>query len=301
MNFYGMKLNTKNFDRIDAAISEIKVLVHNRAQIEFKYLLQREIQTIVDEIVLGLHENEKITSVYDAAIGLLNTKIAVAIAKGFNTEYNLSVALNVFSYNKEVYIQAATYSNCLFEAMLNIKGVRTENLSVIEGLDPDVRMARVELWENIIRQYKDHSCMIVKIFPLNNPFGRPDYESLKFDTPAARLSVLARHKATNHYLSMYAGGGDIPPAKLMEYMDQALSKLASPEAKELIEGYERDLLQILPVITKDIVMTNLEENAPAKSQVDKLIYKDSEEIISDDELDNGPESDEDTSSITTLD
>lgn len=271
MNFYGFKIDTKNFDRIDQAIADMKVAIREKAQKQYTQLLSEEIETYTDEVIMGMHDNEKIESIYESAMALLNKKIAVAIAKGFDTQYNFSVAINIFSYNKEVYIQAATYNRGLFEAMKTIKSVRIEDLTVDEATEQQIREKRYSLWENIVKQYQDHSCMIVKMFPLNNPFDKPEFDKMKFNTPIHRAEIHARHRLINQYLSMYAGGGDIPPQKLMDYLDQAYLKAAGPEAKEPIENYKSNLLQFLPVINKEIVMTKLNSESPVKTQIDDIL------------------------------
>lgn len=266
MNFYGVKLNTTNFNMVDKIVGKIKAAIRSKAQKLYRELLAYEIETLVDEVVLGVHNETQMGPIFDEAVKLLNTKIAVAISKGYDTQYNFSVALNLFSYDKKVYIQAATTQRALFDAILELKDV--SDLTVDDMLESDIRAQRVELWESIIKEYKNHSCMIVKAFPLNNPFDKPAFSDLKFRTPIVRAEILARQRLTNNYLTMYAGGGEIPPSKLMEYIEQAQMKIIEPESKEILEQYQSNLLRVLPVISEEIVMIDhqAEINSDSKKE-----------------------------------
>lgn len=269
MNFYGFKLNTRNLDGAEKVIDQIKCLIHDHAQKTYRELLAHEIQILTDECVLGLHDNDKINCIYDAATELLQKKIAVAITKGLDTEYNFSVAANVFTYNKDIYIQLATYNYFFYQTVLDIKDIA--DLSIHNAVEQQEKAKRVKLWEEIVDKYKDHSCFIVKIFPLDEPFIKPDFKDLKFDTPIQRADVLARHRVMNQYLSFYAGGGNIQPEKLMEYYEQAFMKLDTPEGGELREQYKNDLLRFLPVIEEKIVMTKMTDEAPINKQLKDLL------------------------------
>lgn len=278
IDFYGFSLNTTNISAVDDIISKMKTAVYEKAQKLYKELLEREITILVDEIVLGMHDDIKIKSVYEAAIELLNKKIAVTIAKGYDTEYNFSMAFNIFTYKKNVYIQVATYNKPLFQAVLDTPGVVVSDLSVDDMTESKTREYRLDLWNNIIDKYKDHSCMIVKVFPLNSAFAKPNIKDMKFAAPIERAEQIARYKISNHYLKLYAGGGDIPPYKLMEYMDQAFLKLTTSEAKVLIDNAKTDLLRILPVIEEKLVMTDFTETAPASKQIDNILSEPNEEL-----------------------
>lgn len=270
MDFYGIKLETTNFERIERFIKKIKVEVKDKAQQLYNQLLSHEIQIMIDETVLGLHDNDRIESIFDEAVKLLNKKIAVTIAKGFDTEYNLGMALNVFNYNGEVYIEAATHNRDLFDSIFNLKNEKFSDMSFnSEKQDPENRH-KSEIWKNIIEEYKDHSCLTVKICPLSS-FDKPDYSDLNFDSTGKRAELLARQRLCNRYLNMYAGGGDIPPSKLMEYMEQSLSKILTPEAKGLIDQYTSELNRILPEITSEIVMTKFTDKATAKQQITEIL------------------------------
>lgn len=273
MNFYGYKLESKNVERIDRLIGEIKGLVRARAQALYVSLLSTEIEILTDEIVRGLHDKEKLVSVFDESVQLLNKKISVAIARGFDTEYNFAVSINLFTYNKEAYIQVASYNRDLIRVISDAKTMKLEDLTVDETLDDKTREAREKLWTGIVAEYNDHSCFNVNIFPLHDSFDKPDFETLKFKKPDQRAAVLARHRYTNRCLSMYAGGGDVPPGKLMEYLDQAFIKETGADAAEIIEAFKLELMAFLPVITKDIVMTKFNEEAPLKAQIVKAASK----------------------------
>ena len=97
MNFYGFRYDETEFAKVEEVVAQAKKEIKTEAQRLYNNLLAREIENLTDDIILGAHENDRIVCIYDAAIEILNRKIAIAIANGFDTEFNFGAALNIFS------------------------------------------------------------------------------------------------------------------------------------------------------------------------------------------------------------
>ena len=260
MDFYGFKIETKSLPAIEKIVNEMKVLIYKKAQKLFAELLSQEIQTLVDELATNVYGDATLNqSIYKESVAILNKKISIAMAKGYDTEYNFNAALNVFSYEKDTYLQLATPNKALYDAAKEANGLK--DLSIFSEIDSEQNKELRKLWDAIVKGYQDHSCFVIKLFPLG-PFESVNFEKMNFKKPQQRAEILAHRRIVNQYLSIYAGGGDIPPHKLMEYMEQAIAKASSPETKSILEKYTADLLAILPVITEELIMRDPKEEAP---------------------------------------
>jgi hypothetical protein len=249
MAFYGFKIESRNLNIVETTINEMKKEVNKKAQKIYCELLSKEIQIIIDEIATNVYERPD-SSIFKVATDLLNKKIAVAIAKNYNTEYNFNIVLNIFNYDNATYLELATYNSCFFDATKNVKNLI--DFSVDDLVDDNTQKQRGSVWQKIFEKYKDHSCLMIKLFPIK-AFEVPKYEDLHFDSKIQRADTIARHRLTNQYLIMYAGGGEIQNYKLMEYIDQALMKMTDYNSKTILNSYKENLLTVLPEITESLI------------------------------------------------
>lgn len=271
MNFYGFRYDETEFAKVEEVVAQAKKEIKTEAQRLYNNLLAREIENLTDDIILGAHENDRIVCIYDAAIEILNRKIAIAIANGFDTEFNFGAALNIFSYNNRTYIQLATHMYQFYEILKNIPNLI--DLSILSTNDEKANKERTEIWQSIISKYGENACIKITAFPtVNVPFEKPEFNELHFETPISRATTRARYRLTNHYLTQYAGGGEIPPHKLMEYLDSALLKISEHNSKEILEQYKIELLNFLPVIHEKFVMAKMTDQIPPKQQMEDILH-----------------------------
>ncbi|MCR5480475.1 MAG: hypothetical protein K6F27_11560 [Ruminococcus sp.] len=297
MDFYGFRYDETEFSKVEEVIAQAKKEIKTEAQRLYNNLLAREIENLTDDIILGAHENDRIVCIYDAAIEILNRKIAVAIANGFDTEFNFGAALNIFSYNNRTYIQLATHMFQFYEILKSIPNLI--DLSILSTNDEKSNAERTEIWQSIIKKYGENACIKITAFPTANvPFEKPDFNELHFETPISRATTRARYRLTNHFLTQYAGGGEIPPHKLMEYLDSALLKVSEHNSKDILEQFKIELLNYLPVIHEKYVMAKMTDQISPKQQVEDILRLKNEEINDITDGENTVEVQEDTVNST---
>ena len=249
MMFYGFRTNTNNIAQIERLVDKMKQNIEKRANKIYCELLSLEITHIVDEIATNVYPRPE-RPIITEATELLNKKINVAMSKCYDTEYNFNASVNIFSYDKQTYIELAAFNENFYDAIKSIQGLT--DMSVDELIDSGVNDDRRAIWQKIIKKYSSSSCMMIKLFPLKE-FVQPKFSDMYFEPKEVRAETLARHKMTNQFLNQYAGGGTIPPHKLMEYLDQALLKGAESNSKAIYEDNKERLMQILPAITEEMV------------------------------------------------
>lgn len=297
MDFYGFRYDETEFSKVEEVIAQAKKGIKTEAQRLYNNLLAREIENLTDDIILGAHENDRIVCIYDASIEILNRKIAVAIANGYDTEFNFGAALNIFSYNNRTYVQLATHMFQFYEILKSIPNLI--DLSILSTNDEKSNAERTEIWQSIIKKYGENACIKITAFPTANvPFEKPDFNELHFETPISRATTRARYRLTNHYLTQYAGGGEIPPHKLMEYLDSALLKVSEHNSKDILEQFKIELLNYLPVIHEKYVMAKMTDQISPKQQVEDILRLKNEEIDDITDEENPVEVQEDTVNTT---
>lgn len=297
MDFYGFRYDETEFSKVEEVVAQAKKGIKTEAQRLYNNLLAREIENLTDDIILGAHENDRIVCIYDAAIEILNRKIAVAIANGYDTEFNFGAALNIFSYNNRTYVQLATHMFQFYEILKSIPNLI--DLSILSTNDEKSNAERTEIWQSIIKKYGENACIKITAFPTANvPFEKPEFNELHFETPISRATTRARYRLTNHYLTQYAGGGEIPPHKLMEYLDSALLKVSEHNSKDILEQFKIELLNYLPVIHEKYVMAKMTDQISPKQQVEDILRLKNEEIDDITDEENPVEVQEDTVNST---
>ena len=249
----GYKLIGKDVVRLDEALNEIKELIHDCAEKQYYCLLSQEIETMVDEIVLG-RTKEPQNSIFDEAVDKLNRRIGVSMAKSLDTEYNLSAGANVFTHNGGIYIELCTKNLSYVEALAKAKTVKEYHVEQVNeqlGMHPE-DASRYKTWKAIMDEYSDTSILNIRLYPCKK-LNKPEFSQLSFCSKEERAEKFARYRVSDILLGNYACGENIPPEKLMEYMDCVLSRLTEAPVIAQIDVEKQHLMTLLPEITEDMI------------------------------------------------
>ena len=233
----GFALNSTDPSDIELVLNEMKASAEKDAKRAYRELLQREIETLVDDISLGVF-NRPEESIYEWAVSELNNRIAYATAKQNETPYNLHLSVHVlFAESKTIFTKR----------IAKIKGLK--DFSIKDSIEPDPKQKE---WEDIFAKYAEGvSPLGVQVYP-NGPI-EISKETLKFRSPMQRAEERARYNLTNRYLSMFSCEQQIPNFRLMQRMDEAIMQLSTPEAKEEMQRMKVQLSGILPNITLALI------------------------------------------------
>lgn len=247
MKYNVYKLESTNAVMLVSALECAKGFIATRTQEIFNNLLSNEIENLIDNICLNIIPDPE-GRIIDIAYDNLIQKIETASRNNFATEYNLNATANVYVHNKKAYIEIVTMQDDLFKAAEKVKAFR--NYSCVEQGDEVNDQKRAELNE-VIKAYAKRKPLTYSLTYYN--VSKPKFEDLHFNETSVRIQKRARYQLTNQYLGMYSGGKEIPPYKLMEYLDEALLKLNDDKSREMLDEYEMALSKIITPITKEIV------------------------------------------------
>lgn len=247
----GYKVPRLSLAKVETIINTAKSEIMKIATQHYFSLLSNEIEVLVDNIVLGTECEPTDKSIFECAADRLNHRIAVASAKKVNTEYNMSASANLFTYENDTYIELVSGSE-LYDGVFNsIDGVEDYCAFVQDSFIP-AEDPKITVWKKIIEKYKKESVFVIRLYPVYS-MPEPTFEQFSFHTVKERAEKLARHHITNVMLSSYSGGEQIPPHKLMEYMDYALLRASDDAIAMILEEKKKQLLSTLPEITPDII------------------------------------------------
>lgn len=248
----GYRIKKVSFRKVEDVLDEAKKSVKRIAHNRYCELLSREIENLIDHIVLGNINQPKEKSIFDSAVEELNKKIASAMARRDNNEYNLACSVNLLSYKNDTYIELCAITDIYDTVFLNIDGVEDycveESNSLFAMVDE-----KIEIWKAIIEKYKHDTVFSMRLYPVANN-TRPKFEELHFNSIDVRAEAKARHYVSNVLLAGYSCGEQIPPYKLMELMDYALLRSSDANIAPSIKTKAEELKRILPEITEEMII-----------------------------------------------
>ena len=248
------KIKKCSLKKTEDVLSQVKKLVNQLVRKRYIDLLSREIEVYIDDMVLN-HFNRPEKSIFECVKEILNKKIAVSIAHKDNNEYNLSCSVNVLTFENDTYIELLSGTEMYDNVFPKIDGI--EDMSIEDDdlmLDSDDN--KYELWKKIANKYKHENVLGMRIYPSctgNEGCNNISFEDLHFNSPEVRAETRARHHLTNVLLSGYASGEQIPPHKLMEYMDYALLRTSDAIFIRTLKDQKNMLVNTLPTITEEMV------------------------------------------------
>lgn len=234
--------------RIRDRLSEMRKNVQTAGEDEYKRLLVKTVTSLVDDITLGRCKRPGKISLLEAARQMLDERINSAMRRNTPTEYNMQVLVKVLiSEDQSVYYNILAQNRVL------------QNAAFSDGLKPchvkNNESPDTEVWEKLQNAEKEYPSMTVQLFPCGNV--KVDGDKLVFPKVMERAQIIARHRMQNVLLSAYASDpNNIPPEKLMEYMDEALTAFSSDRVKSEYNTYVSQLLGILQNITMSYIQAD---------------------------------------------
>lgn len=246
----GYKTSITNLTELEPILRKTKEALFEKAKNECKSLLAHEVESIFDNV--SLNKIERPQSIIEMAKLNLSTAIKEASLRQLPIQYNFNISVNIL-LNQDFTFLKVNSTNFIFEDVFNnIPELEEYSLTDNEILySSDTKSKR---WTKLMKEYEDFTPLGINLLT-----GREDYltdislEELMFLEPADRIETLARREMTSRLLNMYANFKEIPPIKLMEYTDQALFRLETPEVQEELVEIKRTLKAIIQPITIELI------------------------------------------------
>ena len=246
---------------VGLVLTQIRQVVEEKARKEFKRLLEDQVETITDEIVLGRVQCPPDQSIDSLARGEVLRRAVSAEQKMENIEYNLSVSCQCFAGKDDkgepcTYIQMFCPNDIYTESLTKkIKMIFPFHIVREDGNSPDPkkRNQKAKKWNEIMENYDGEPVLGTKLFAYETMI--PKAEELKFRAPEERAADLAQEHTLDCLLGMYATGQQIQPNKLMEFMMLALKRLHNPGIQDYERQKTEELAKLLPVIDLEMIST----------------------------------------------
>lgn len=255
MIVYGYKImNATSLPDIEMVLSGIKKKIQQTTNNIYGELLGSEIALLCDNFTLNTLQRLDNKPIVNIAKESLEKKIHNARMIGASTKYNLSVFVQVFTYENEIYIKVTCSNPNLIKAF---RSKDLKDVSLRESEYKDQTNPKTILWESIFASYVDGDVLSM------NLSATPVYEKDKIVFPSVkdRAEMHARHTLMNRVMGQLGGNEPIPPFLLMPYVDHALELLTEDDnyKHELGEKIVH-LEQILLDLEKENALIFGEEN-----------------------------------------
>lgn len=243
MVIQGYRIKNTDIREIMVEINRVREKIKAITDREYHKLLSEEITFLADKVALNIIPKDTSMSIFDGAVQNIDERIRKSAVLNDHSKYNLNVFVNILPYEEYTYIKL----NCQNESFIKaFKDLEEYSLTETECLDKNNQKNIV--WQALHKMYKDREPMAVNLTCTTDI----DREKLKFESVKMRAEIEARHSIINNILATISGGREIPPIRLMSYMDEALEIFTkNSEVKKEFNEKVMKLSELLPELNKD--------------------------------------------------
>lgn len=250
----GYKAKTTDIQAIESIMTRLQEEVALKGKRLYATLLAQEIETWVDDIALHVIPCPE-KPIYDMAVQALDEKISVATGRGLPIPYNFGVQVAIFTYKGETYFKLNVNNDVLAQTIKVVPELTDFSLQE-EELGGEENRRRGMIWSEIMEIYSNGNNPLVKSLYPCGPIT-PEWVTIasKFHSREQRAQYRIRHQLTSSMLNWIGMGKEIPPHRLMPYMDEALELLGTPTVKAEMQKMLPQLLQSIITITEEFAKT----------------------------------------------
>lgn len=252
MKLTGYRIKSTDIDAVMKVLGVAKKNVASAQNEEYHRLLSDEIEFVVDSIATGTIPRPSLP-VIDFARARLADRIRLSECKRLRSEYSFATQVIPIPYDGYTYLLFDADNMALVEAFAATDGIEDFSVELDDegnAVNP-AQNGRVAIWNEVRSRSDSGSSSLVGC--LTSKLGEVNLSLLHFASPAERATDRARHSLMNRYLAIYSCGQEIHPYELMRFMDMALMRTYSDEAKDELHDLQMSLLRILPEITEELI------------------------------------------------
>lgn len=246
---------------LEEGLQKLQEIIMIQGKKLYTELLANEIETLCDDIGFNVVPRPNIP-VYDAARQALDQKISNATGRGFALPYNFGIQLTIYTHNNAVYVRMNT-SNEKLVSMIKKSPTEFKDFSLHDDRHDNAEQKKREaVWNEIMEIYsKERKPIFRNIFACENV--KPEWKKIaeKFHPRDERAETRIRHQLVNHMLNMLGMGQQIPPHKLLPYLEESFMYLDNKAIQADARRMMPQALQSVVNITEELVMQD--PNAPA--------------------------------------
>lgn len=255
MVIYGYRINSIDMKEVWNKIATVQKNLNKIAFKLYHEQLGKEIAFLCDNITLNVLSREDGISIYDSAVQILNQRIDASQRARSNTLYSYNVFAHIIPYKEYTYIKIVSANQKLLKAFQIFEEY---SLSEMECKDP--KNKKRIIWDEICS-----ICTKKEPFSINLSISNidPKKECIKYPSISERAEIIARYNVQNHYLNEVAANSEIPPIRLMPFIDDMFELVG--QHKEDIAREKAELLNILLALEEhpEIIFETECSNLPA--------------------------------------
>lgn len=241
-DYQGYMIESSNLKEVNMILSQARKRVMEAQKEEFHRLLAEEITTIVDDIALNIVPEQE--EIMKQAETILRQKIGFASYHGYNNEYNFEVRASMIPDKASTYLMLYCPSDYVRDIFAKSNGIIDYSTACVK--EESEQKKRENKWRDLEKEYGENNPLIIKSY-LSGEIT-VDIKLLHFMSPKDRAYIYARHKLMNLRLNMFASGKEIPPSKLMQYMDKVLESMLYENTEDEIQKIAEAIIPALPKI-----------------------------------------------------
>lgn len=250
----GYQAQTTDLTAVEEALQDLQALILTQGRKLYTELLANEIEQLVDDVAFNAVQRPNVP-LYDAARQMLDQKVSNATARNYPLPYNLGIQLTVYTYKGNTYIRLNTNNEKLVKALRKAPTGLNDFSLHDDRHDNAEEKKRETVWNEIMETYQDERKPLIRqIFACEG--AKPEWKNIssKFHTRNQRAETRIRHQLSNQILNALGMGQQIPPHKLMPYMDEALQYYGMDGIQADVRRMTPQTLQSIITITEELVM-----------------------------------------------
>lgn len=244
----GYVLKSNDIIKIETILRDLRNKCKKKMKKEYTNLLREEIENLFDDISLNKMPRPD-GNIFEIAKQILDDKIKNASLKQLPVEYNFNISVNILIDSDNITYFKVNSNNFIYDdAFKSIGDLNEYSLDMNESVSAD--NSKTIVWNRLMNFYSsnDNAPLSVNLIAGFEDVD-VDMEKLSFTEPKKRAKTLARQEMTTRLINMYANGGQIPPHKLMTYIDMALSRLSYNQTIiDEMDNIYKELVKILQPI-----------------------------------------------------
>lgn len=249
-------------NNVQSLLKAIKESIEKKWNSLYTDLISDEVNNIADNYVLSKIQINPGNSILDVATERICDRISRSMQAQVCSRYNLCITLEIFPFKNKWYILVICNNPMLINGLLaNIKCLETYNV-----LDDGSTAQAAKDWDQI------RSIFTTDIYPLRQVYA-PQLPisigagEILCQPVAERAAYRAISIERENILSALSANQPIPPAEIMQYIDEIDLEMESSEFhKEAVQERTARLLTILPELNSEMLTKKLGLDAQPQDQ-----------------------------------
>lgn len=252
----GYKIEGTDILLIEDLLQKLQSLIIIQGHKLYTEQLANEIEMMFDDISLNVIQRPNIP-IYDAARQQLDQRISNASGRGLPLPYNHAIQMAVFTHKDCVYVRLNTNNEKLVKALKKAPAGMKDFSLYDDRHDNTEQKAREAVWNEIMEVYSGERKPLVRQL-IACEGADPTWASIaeKFHSRLDRIDYRVRYQQTNSLLNLLGMGQQIPPHKLLPYLDEALMLLDNDGIKADARRMRQQATQMIINITEELVKLN---------------------------------------------